>query len=413
MATRVLSPAAEAEAPALRAWATLGVLALAEFLGMSLWLTASAVAPQLQALWGLSAQQAAALTETVQLGFVAGTALAAVLNLADLVPSRAYFAVSAVAGGAVNAALLVAPGFGAALVLRFLTGFFLAGVYPPAMKMAATWFRARRGLAIGVVVGALTVGKAMPYLVKALEGAGGVSFVLLSTSAGALVAAALVALAYRDGPFPFPRRAFSWRLVGAVMRHRETRLAIGGYLGHMWELYAAWTVFSAYLLAHYRTMGVESARSAFLAAAGSFAFIAAGGIGSVLAGAWADRLGRENVAAGAMVVSGTCALLLGWLVGAPSWVVLTLGMIWGFSVVADSAQFSALVTEVAPTHAVGTALTLQTSLGFLLTAGSIWLTVQLSGGVGWGWAFSVLAIGPVLGIFAMIRLRSDRRRGVS
>ncbi|HET9986284.1 MAG TPA: MFS transporter, partial [Longimicrobiales bacterium] len=225
MATRVLTPAAEAEAPALRAWATLGVLALAEFLGMSLWLTASAVAPQLQALWGLSAQQAAALTETVQLGFVAGTALAAVLNLADLVPSRAYFAVSAVAGAAVNAALLVAPGFGAALVLRFLTGFFLAGVYPPAMKMAATWFRARRGLAIGVVVGALTVGKAMPYLVKALEGAGGVSFVLLSTSAGALVAAALVALAYRDGPFPFPRRAFSWRLVGAVMRHRETRLA--------------------------------------------------------------------------------------------------------------------------------------------------------------------------------------------
>ena len=162
--------------------------------------------------------------------------MAALLNLADLIPARRYFADAALLGAAANAALVWAPGFEAALACRFLIGFCLAGVYPPAMKMVATWFRSYRGLAIGTVVGALTIGETTPYLVHAFAGAG-VEQVLLVASAGAVLAALLVGAGYRDGPFPFARRPFAWNLVATVLRHRETRLAIGGYLGHMWELY--------------------------------------------------------------------------------------------------------------------------------------------------------------------------------
>ncbi|HSK18084.1 MAG TPA: MFS transporter [Longimicrobiales bacterium] len=392
-----------------RRWAILAVLSFGQLLGMSLWFTASATSAQLAALWSLAPGDAAFLTTTVQIGFVAGTAVAALLNLADLVPARRYFAVSAIAAASANAALLLAPGPGSAAVSRFLTGFFLAGVYPPAMKMAATWFRSGRGLAIGAVVGALTIGKALPYLIGAFA-ALDYRFVILSTSAGALLAAALIAAAYRDGPFPFPSRPFSIGLVGTVMKHRETRLAIGGYLGHMWELYASWAALSIFFTDFFRGHGYGDLESASFAGLSTFAAIAAGGLGSVLAGTWADRLGREAVASAAMAVSGTCALALGWLLSAPVWLVLSLATVWGFAIVADSAQFSALVTEVAPSHAVGTALTLQTSLGFLLTAVSIWFTIHVADLRGWGVAFSLLAVGPMFGIWQMIKLRLVRDR---
>ncbi|CAN5755708.1 MFS transporter [soil metagenome] len=398
-------PAAVPEPPGR--WFILAILALAQLLGMSLWFTASATAVQLAALWNLDAATTASLTTAVQIGFVAGTALAALLNLADLVPARTYVAGSAVLAAAANAALLVAPGPVAALVSRFFTGFFLAGVYPPAMKMAATWFRTSRGLAIGVIVGALTVGKAAPYLIGAFTEVD-YRFVVLSTSAGAVFAAALVALSYRDGPLPFPRLPFSWGLVGVIARHRETRLAIGGYLGHMWELYAMWAALSLFFYHFYVGHGMPQAGALTLAGLTTFASISIGGIGSVLGGLWADRLGRENIAAAAMAVSGACALTIGWLQSAPVWLVVTLALVWGFTVVADSAQFSALVTEVAPPHAVGTALTLQTSLGFLLTAGTIWMTFALQQAFGWGFAFALLAVGPAAGIWQILRLRSSR-----
>ncbi|HEX5580964.1 MAG TPA: MFS transporter [Gemmatimonadaceae bacterium] len=220
-------------------WRMLALLSLAELLGMSLWFAATAVSAQYRALWNLSASEAAWLTTVVQLGFVAGTATSAVLNLADVVPARRLFAFSAAGGAVANALVLTADGLGAALLWRFLTGACLAGVYPPAMKMIATWFRARRGLAVGTIVGALTVGKALPYLIHAIPGAG-IRPVVLTASAGALAAAALVRVGYRDGPYPFPPRPFSWGLVGEVVRERRWRLATGGYLGHMIELYPRW-----------------------------------------------------------------------------------------------------------------------------------------------------------------------------
>ena len=443
------------------AWSTLVLVSLAELMGMSLWFTASALSPELAAQWGLGEGQAGWLTTVVQLGFVAGTAVAAFLNLADIFPAGRYFCVSALLGAGVNAAVLVAPDYGSALVLRFLTGFFLAGVYPPAMKMIATWFRDARGFAIGTIVGALTVGKAVPYLLTSVEG-GGAVLVLAAASLACAASGLLVLATYRDGPYGFERRPFSWKLAGVVLRHRETRLAIAGYLGHMWELYPMWATITLFFGDYFAgggggivaggglvgvgggftgeggggltgavaggltgggagagavagtgpgSAGVADAgalSAAGLAGVAGFGAIAIGGVGAVMAGTWADRLGRERVTIWSMAVSGACAAVMGWLLAAPLWLVAVVVGVWGFAVVADSAQFSAVVTEVAPRHAVGTALTLQTSLGFLLTAATIWMTVELEIRYGWRVAFGALALGPWAGIVAMRRLQRLR-----
>jgi MFS family permease len=383
----------------------LGLLATAELLGMSLWFAAAAVAPQLAARWGLSGSQTGWLTTIVQLGFVAGTACAALLNLADVVAARRLFAFAAALGALANAALILAPGFGVALACRFATGFLLAGVYPPAMKMVATWFRARRGLAIGTVVGALTVGKATPYLVHAWQGAG-VTEVVLIASAGALAAALLVLTGYRDGPYPFLPRPFHWGLAAEVLRIRSFRLATGGYLGHMFELYSFWTWIPAFLAASAAARGGYSPAAVLLAAFGT---IAVGGAGCVWGGLVADRTGRERLVTIALAASGTCALTIGLLFGASLSLVTLLAWVWGFFVIADSAQFSALVTESVPPHAVGTALTVQTALGFLLTTVSIQLVPPLASQVGWRWAFPILALGPICGIASIRRLAALRQ----
>lgn len=369
---------------------------------MSLWFTASAVTPYLQGRWGLDAAQAGWLTTVVQLGFVAGTAAAALLNFADIWQARWYVATSAFLAAISNSLVIVSDTFALALAARFCTGLFLAGVYPPGMKMMATWFVQNRGLAIGALVGGLTVGKAAPYLIRALPV--DPQFVVLSASAGAMIGALMIALWYREGPHTFERRSFSWSLVSTVVAHRPTRLAIAGYLGHMWELYAMWTLVAVYFFEYFRLRDWSVAASASGSGVVAFMAIAAGGIGSVLAGKWADKLGRERVTIWSMALSGACSLIIGWLLHAPMILVVALAVIWGFAIVADSAQFSALVTEVAPRHAVGTALTLQTSLGFLLTAFTIWMTIELHEIFDWRVAFGVLALGPLFGIYSMLRL---------
>lgn len=387
----------------------LALLAVAELLGMSLWFAGNAVAPMLRDTWRLSGSDVAWLTTVVQLGFVAGTALSALLNLADVVPARVLFAVSAVLGALANASLLVAGGYEAALVTRFATGFFLAGVYPPAMKMAATWFRARRGLAVGTVVGALTVGKGMPYLVHAVPGAG-VSGVVLIVSACAALAALLVSVGYHDGPYQFPPRRFSWGLVGEVVRERRWRLATGGYLGHMAELYSFWTWIPAFVAASIAAesvrTGTVSSHATTAASLLAFGIIAVGGAGCIWGGLSADRIGRERLVTIAMAASGSCALLVGLTFGRSLLLLAPVALVWGFFVIADSAQFSVLVTESVPPHSVGTALTVQTSLGFLLTTLSIQAVPPIVAHVGWAWAFPMLALGPAFGIWSIGRLAS-------
>ncbi len=392
-------------------WRILALLSVAELLGMSLWFAGSAAAPQLQELYGISGSETAWLTTMVQLGFVAGTAAAAVFNLADIFSSRSYFAIAAVVGAVCNAALLIAPGFGVVLLTRFLVGFSLAGVYPPAMKMISTWFDSDRGLAIGTIVGALTVGKAGPYLVHAI-GSVSLHVIILSASVSALAAALLVLMTYRDGPHSFPRRAFSWSLASLVLKQREWRLSTLGYLGHMWELYAFWTWITAFFLASmsFRSAQGLSAPAGDIAELLAFGAIAVGGVGAVAGGWIADRVGQERLVMLAMAFSGSCALLIGFAFGASPWLLTSLAFVWGVTVVADSAQFSTLVTRAVPQHAVGTALTLQTSLGFLLTIATIQMVPLLVTLIGWQWSFAALSIGPAFGIAAIARLLRHRMR---
>ncbi len=384
----------------------LALIAVAELLGMSVWFAANAVAPQFAARWLLSASDTGWLSTVVQLGFVAGTAGAAVLNLADTLPSRWYFTGAAMAAAASNGALLIVPSYRWALVCRFLTGVCLAGVYPPAMKMAATWFRDRRGLAIGIVVGALTIGKAVPYLVHAFPGAG-IGPVVACASAATLVAALLIAAAYHDGPTPFPRRPFTLSLVGTVLRDRQYRQVLGGYSGHMLELYACWVWIPAFLAASAAARGHDATSSSAWVNGMSFVVLAAGAVGCVIGGELADRTGPVKLVVAAMFVSGTCALLTPLVFGGPPSLIVLLLLVWSMSVIADSAQFSALVTRVVPAHATGTALTLQTSIGFLLTTITIQLVPVVVGLVGWRFAFPMLAVGPALGIAAIRTLRPD------
>lgn len=384
-------------------WRQLAFLATAELLGMSVWFAASAVKPALTASFDLSVAQGGWLTSGVQLGFVAGTLIAALLNLADVIPSRRFFVVSAVLAALANAAMLVATSFGLLLFTRIATGVALAGVYPPAMKMAATWFVRGRGLAIGMIVGALTAGKAIPYL---LEGIGEIPLrgAVLLPSAGALLAAMIMAAGYRDGPHKFQSQRFSWGLVGTVMREPNVRRATLGYLGHMWELYAFWAWIPGFLAAaaaqreHPGSIGIWP-----------FLIVAIGALGAVAGGLAADRVGRVRVVRWSLLVSGACCLASPWLFGAPAAVLYLVMLIWGAAVVADSAQFSALVTEYAPRHAVGTALTLQTSLGFLLSIVTIQALPVLAERVGWQWAMIVLVLGPIAGLAGVRRLRPPVR----
>lgn len=387
----------------------LAVLAVAELLGMALWFTGSAVGPELKRIWGLNAAQVAWLTTAVQLGFVSGTALSALLNLADVVAARRLFAVAAILGAIANLPMAFATALPVVYASRFLAGCCLAGVYPPAMKMASTWFRAQRGLAVGTIVGALTIGKASPYLAQAFPGAT-VSVVTVVASCCALLSAAIIWTLYRDGPFEFPARPFAWARVAEVLRVREYRLATGGYLGHMGELYSFWTWIPAFLAASdaQRALSTNSTAHPRLTALIAFGVIAVGGVGCVWGGLVADRLGRARLVTWAMALSGSCALLIGLAFGHSWWLLAPLALVWGFFVIADSAQFSVLITEHVPPHAVGTALTMQVSMGFLLTTITIQIIPPLVTAVGWQWAFPVLAVGPLLGIMSIRRLQRSK-----
>ncbi len=400
-ATAVDRMAALAEARPAGRWRALGLLATVAFLEMSTWFSASAVLPQLRAAWGVSAAAGAWLTISVQLGFVAGAVISASLNLADIFRPRRLMLAGATLAAAFNLCLLSSHGLTSALPLRFATGAAIALVYPSSLKVMATWFRSERGTALGVMVGGLALGSALPNL---LNGLGGVRWgnVIVATSAITLAGGLLAEFAAHDGPFSFPRAVFDPRHGFRAFFQPGVRLAVAGYFGHMWELYAMWAWCAAFFADMFARHGAADPlrRAAFSA----FAAIGAGSVGCWVAGAVADRRGRARTAAAAMAVSGMCALTIGFVAARSMALTLAIGVIWGFAAVADSAQFSTMVTELADQSYVGTVLTLQLAIGFTLTVATIWLVPVLRESHGWGVAFAALVPGPALGILAMLRL---------
>jgi len=362
-------------------WPTLLWLALATLLAMSTWFSASAVVPAVTAAWHLDEAGRASLTMAVQLGFVIGALASALLNLADRVLARRLFTLSAFLAAAATALVPMASGLALALPLRFLTGFALVGVYPVAMRIVATWTREDRGLGIGLLVGAITLGNAMPHLLNGIGGAGDWRRVLYAAAGLAALGGLIAAAVAREGPFATRIPPFDWRQAGRILRQRELVLVNLGYLGHMWELFAMLAWLPIFLAASFQASGQDPAWASLTA----FVAIGMGAPSSLAMGVLADRLGRTTITIAALAVSGSCALLVGWLFGAQPILLVPLCLLWGLAVSPDSAQFSAAASELSRPEYIGTALTVQTCLGFLLTLTTIRLVPTLENWAGWGW----------------------------
>jgi len=376
---------------------------------MTPWFSATVAAPGMIAEWGIGSATSAWLTIAVQLGFVVGTFVSAVLMLADRVSPRRLAAICSLIAGVATLSLTRRGAAPTEIIFwRALTGAALAGVYPPGIKIAAGWWRDRRGTAIGILVGALTIGSAAPNLVRAGLHTAEWRPVVVIAAAAAVGAAALFALVVREGPYQAPSAPFDPRAVLAILKDRGVMLATAGYLGHMWELYAMWSSIGAF----WTYVALQRSLTSTTAAVFAFLTISAGTVGCVVAGMVADRVGRPLVTIVSMAISGSCAVLVGFLISGPVALLLCVAVIWGASIVADSAQFSAAVTELTPPRYVGTAITLQTCAGFLLTIVTIRLVPVWANVWGWERAYLPLAIGPALGIVAMWRLQRSARSPV-
>ncbi len=384
-------------------WRMLIFISLALAFAISTWFSASAVVPQLRAEWSLSPSAAAWLTIAVQLGFVVGAVLSSLFNLSDLVSTRYIIMAGSLGTAAANALLLVAGGPLLGIPLRFLTGFFVAAVYPPGFKLVSTWFRQQRGLALGIVAAAIVIGNGSPHLVNAL---GGLDWkVVIVATSGLAVAGAVISLFFlREGPYPFPKAIFDPRQIGLAMQNRGVRLATFGYLGHMWELFAMAVWILVFFGEAFELHGLRSASAPALA---TFIVFAVGALGSWLGGYLADRWGRTNTTILLMALSGACALSIGLVYQNSLWLTLLISIVWGLTIVGDSAQFSTMVTESADQSYVGTALTVQLAAGFAVTVVTIWLLPFLQAWLSWRWAFALLATGPAFGIWAMFRLKAS------
>lgn len=399
----------DATRPGVRSgsWGQLAILAVTLLLALVPWFSAAAVAPLIADEWQISRLETALLTVAVQFGFVVGALAVAFSGAADVIPARRLMAGGAVLAAASNAAFgLLAVDLATALPLRALSGAGIAAVYPIAMKVLAGWFSGGRGLAVGILIGAITLGSALPHLLQAGGGVVGLDWrpVVLSATVPCLAAGAIAWWGVREGPMTTPAVHLSLRMARMALGERSVQLANLGYLGHMWELYAMWTWVPAFIAASLAISGEVDAEGASGVA---FLVVAAGAIGCVGAGALADRLGRTTLTVAAMALSGSSAVAAGLLFGGPTLVVLAVLVVWGITVVADSAQFSTAVSELAPPGTAGSALALQTAAGFLLTGATIVGVGMLEPADQGSWtlAFALLALGPLVGIGAMLRLR--------
>lgn len=385
-------------------WFSISLLAAAEVCALSLWFSATAVIPSLKASFPISDFQASLFSSGVAMGFVLGTFFSALLSLADRLSPKKMFTISALVAAIANGLILFTdPTSWTVILLRVITGASMAGIYPVGMKMMSTWAKKDAGLLVGLLVGALTFGSAMPHLINTadLEWLDWKATVLGCTVL-ALFSAFLIQFVRLGAPLA-KAPPFKLSLALESWRNKPLRLANFGYFGHMWELYAMWAWIGIFLLESFSKSGTEPRE--FYASLGTFLVIGVGSIGSVLAGRLSDQLGRTTVTMSAMLISGTCAALIGFTFGSSPILILIICLIWGISVIADSAQFSTCIIELSPPNILGTMLTIQTCAGFLISLFSIHLTPWVAGEYGWEWAFLPLAIGPLLGTIAMGFLR--------
>lgn len=386
-------------------WPSISLLVACEAMALALWFSATAIIPVLRLEFSIDDTRASLFSSIVAVGYVAGTLGSALLGLADRLHPRRFFMASALAAAGSNfAILLFEPTSWWIVFFRFITGACMAGLYPVGMKMASTWAKGDTGLLIGALVSALTLGAAMPHLLNAIGGLDW-RFTLIAAAILAVVAGALVnfvGLGPSYGEVP----PFNPAAVARAWTDRAIRFANFGYFGHLWELYAMWAWVALFLHASFAaSLGGESAMVELYANLSAFAVVAAGAVGSIVVGLLADRLGRSLVTATVMVISGTCALTVGFLFGGNAWIVLAVCLVWGFTVVPDAPQTSACIIELSESSYVGTMLTVQTCVGFILTMLPIHFVPKMVEAFGWPFAFVPLALGPFAGAYAMLRLR--------
>jgi MFS family permease len=378
------------------------ILSICIVLSMTTWFSATAVIPKLQSIWNLTPTLSAWLTIGVQLGFVLGAIGSSIVSLSDVISSKKLMIYGSIGAAAANLGLLLVESAYLAIFFRVMTGVFLALVYPPSLKLISTWFTRGRGLALGALVGSITLGSAAPHFINAIGGLGW-ELVVVSTTLATLSGALIIGLFVHEGPFPYPRAPFHLGRIGQVFKNRGILLASLGYFGHMWELYAMWAWFLTFTQMSFIELNIDnpSAASFF-----TFAAIGMGALGCIVGGILGDRWGRTATTSLMMCISGSCALLAGFVYDGPLWMLIALGLIWGFTVVADSAQFSTIVTELGDPMYVGTALTMQLGIGFMLTVITIWLLPLAADNLNsWQWVFLILIPGPLIGTGAMLLLR--------
>lgn len=375
------------------------LLCLVVVAGMSPWFATAAALPDMVREAAISNMRQALLSSAVQAGFVIGAIGMAVSGLPDRFDPRRVLAASALMNAAASVALLWAPlGGDVAIALRFLAGAGFAGIYPVGMKIAVGWGQRDRGLLVGLLVGALTFGSGAPHLAAYFGGADWRVVVIAVAAASAF--AAVGALFLTLGPHHARAPSFNPGAIRLMWTDRRIRAATGGYLGHMFELYVMWGwIGVAAAIGYGAHMDVIPAQS--LAALTAFLAIAAGALTAGPAGWLADRIGKAEVAAGAMVASGVAAVAVALAFGGPVWVSFVLIVIWGAFVVADSAQFSAMIADAAPAEIAGSLMAMQTALGFALTAVTVQVAPLIAGAIGWPWTLALLALGPVAGVLAL------------
>jgi MFS family permease len=393
-------------------WVPLIWISISELFALSLWFSASAILPQLKVAWGIDPLISPWVTSTVQIGFILGALISSFLGIPDRYNSRKLFVISALVGAMLNGLLIFVSQAWVGLLIRFLTGITMAGVYPTAVKLISQRYPNQRGMAIGILIGALTLGSALPHFIVTLSGALNWQGVILTSSILALLSSIIMYWLVKDISITSKNTKVSFRLVRKVLSNHKVMLANYGYFGHMWELYAMWTWLPAFLTASFLLHFPE--QSGWYSALFSFLIIGvAGAFGCILGGFYAEKLGKPRLTIIAMIVSASCAVLIGFTFYLSIWLTILIAMIWGISVIADSAQFSALVTEYSSEEYVGTALTFQMAVGFLITIVSINLVPIIQGYIGWEWVFMFLSIGPIFGVLSMVRLSRYEWVGLS